>query len=88
MNAKNRIVVMLIDRAEFRAEHCCDIKRANWENDLDKFLADTELPVLSSTGPVSREEALDWAGTQRDCPPPRVVQRWADTADDTETGAM
>ncbi|HEX4420322.1 MAG TPA: virulence RhuM family protein [Kofleriaceae bacterium] len=62
----NRIVVMFLDRAEFRAQRRRDIKMADWEIDLDKFLADTELPVLSGAGAVSHEEALDWAGTQYD----------------------
>lgn len=62
----NRIVVMFLDRAEFRAERRRDIKMADWETDLDKFLADTELPVLSGAGAVSHEAALDWAGTQYD----------------------
>jgi hypothetical protein len=62
----NRIVVMFLDRAEFRAQRRRDIKMADWMADLDKFLADTELPVLMTAGAVSHEEALDWAGTQYD----------------------
>lgn len=62
----NRIVVMFLDRAEFRAQRRKDIKMADWETDLDKFLADTELPVLTSAGTVSHGEALDWATTQYD----------------------
>jgi hypothetical protein len=62
----NRIVVMFLDRAEFRAQRRRDIKMADWTADLDKFLADTELPVLMTAGVVSHEEALDWAGTQYD----------------------
>jgi len=60
----NRIVVMFLDRAEFRAQRRRDIRMADWETDLDKFLADTELPVLSGGGAVSREEALEWASAQ------------------------
>jgi hypothetical protein len=41
----NRIVVMFLDRAEFRAQRRKDVKMADWEVDLDKFLVDTELPV-------------------------------------------
>jgi len=62
----NRIVVMFLDRAEFRAQRRRDIKMADWEADLDKFLADTELPVLAGAGSVSHDEALEWAGTQYD----------------------
>ena len=51
----NRIVVMFLDRAEFRAQRRKDIKMADWELDLDKFLADTELPVLAGAGSVSHE---------------------------------
>lgn len=62
----NRIVVMFLDRAEFRAQRRKDIKMADWEQDLDKFLADTELPVLSSAGSVSHELATTWATEQYD----------------------
>ena len=57
----NRIVVMFLDRAEFRAQRRRDLKMADWEADLDKFLADTELPVLSGTGRVAHKDAQDWA---------------------------
>jgi len=62
----NRIVVMFLDRAEFRAQRRRDIKMADWETDLDKFLVDTELPTLSGAGTVSHDDALDWAGAQYD----------------------
>jgi len=62
----NRIVVMFLDRAEFRAQRRRDIKMADWETDLDKFLVDTELPTLSGAGTISHDEALDWAGAQYD----------------------
>lgn len=60
----NRIVVMFLDRAEFRAQRRKDIRMADWEADLDKFLADTELPVLATGGSVSRELASSWANEQ------------------------
>lgn len=62
----NRIVVMFLDRAEFRAQRRRDIKIADWEADLDRFLTDTELPVLSGTGSVAHKEAHDWAEAQYD----------------------
>jgi hypothetical protein len=62
----NRIVVMFLDQAEFRAQRRKDIKMADWEAALDKFLHDTELPVLASAGTVSHEQALDWANAQYD----------------------
>ncbi len=62
----NRIVVMFLDRAEFRAQRRRDIKTADWETDLDKFLADTELPVLKDAGHISHGSAIDWAGAQYD----------------------
>lgn len=62
----NRIVVMFLDRAEFRAKRRKDIRMADWEADLDKFLVDTELPVLESAGGVSHERASAWAGEQYD----------------------
>ena len=42
MDTLNRIVVLVfLDRAEFRAQRRKDIRMADWETDLDKFLADT-----------------------------------------------
>jgi hypothetical protein len=60
----NRITVMFLDQAEFRAQRRKDIKMADWATALDRFLRDTELPVLAGPGAVSHEEALDWADTQ------------------------
>ena len=62
----NRIVVMFLDQAEFRAQRRQDIKMRDWELFLDKFLQDTELPVLPDSGSVSREDALAWANEQYD----------------------
>lgn len=60
----NRITVMFLDQAEFRAQRRKDIKMADWTTVLDKFLHDTELPVLAGPGGVSHDEALDWADAQ------------------------
>jgi hypothetical protein len=38
----------------------------DWETFLDKFLADTELPVLKGAGSVKHQEAVEWAATQYD----------------------
>ena len=38
----------------------------DWEAFLDKFLRDTELPVLIGPGTVSHDDALDWAQGQYD----------------------
>ena len=62
----NRIVVMFLDQAEFRAQRRQDIKMRDWEMSLDKFLRDTELPVLPDAGSVGREDALAWANGQYD----------------------
>ena len=62
----NRITVMFLDQAEFRAQRRQDISMSDWETFLDKFLRDTELPVLSGPGIVSRDEALEWADGQYD----------------------
>jgi len=62
----NRIVVMFLDQAEFRAQRRQDVRMRDWEGFLDKFLRDTELPVLADAGSVSREEALEWAHGQYD----------------------
>lgn len=55
---------MFLDQAEFRAERRQDIKMRDWDAFLDKFLRDTELPVLPGAGSVSREEANAWAEQQ------------------------
>ncbi len=60
----NRITVMFLDQAEFRALRRQNIHMADWEAFLDKFLSDTELPVLTSAGSISHDEAIEWAGAQ------------------------
>jgi hypothetical protein len=62
----NRVVVMFLDQAEFRAQRRQDIKMQDWTVFLDKFLRDTELPVLEGPGAVSHEDAISWAETQYD----------------------
>jgi len=62
----NRIVVMFLDQAEFRAQRRQDIKMRDWDMSLDKFLRDMELPVLPGAGSVSREDALARANEQYD----------------------
>lgn len=62
----NRITVMFLDQAEFRAQRRQNIRMRDWEAFLDEFLRDTELPVLSGPGTVSRDEALEWAQGQYD----------------------
>lgn len=62
----NRITVMFLDQAEFRAQRRQDIHMLDWQAFLDKFLRDTELPVLADAGSISHEEALDWAHAQYD----------------------
>ena len=60
----NRITVMFLDQAEFRAQRRQDIRMRDWEFFLDKFLRDTELPVLTHAGSISREDALSWSEEQ------------------------
>lgn len=60
----NRITVMFLDQAEFRAQRRQDIRMRDWEQLLDKFLRDTELAVLPDAGSVGHEEAINWAETQ------------------------
>lgn len=62
----NRITVMFLDQAEFRAQRRQTIQMADWEVYLDKFLNDVELPVLENAGKVSRDDALDFANQQYD----------------------
>ena len=60
----NRITVMFLDQAEFRAQRRQTIRMRDWEVFLDKFLADVELPVLDSSGSISSKEALEFADKQ------------------------
>lgn len=60
----NRITVMFLDQAEFRAQRRQDIKMRDWESFLDKFLDDTDLPVLDNLGSVGHDHAQDWANEQ------------------------
>ena len=62
----NRITVMFLDQAQFRAERRRTIRMEDWETFLGKFLEDVELPVLANAGGVSRQQALDYAGEQYD----------------------
>jgi hypothetical protein len=62
----NRIVVMFLDQAEFRAQRRQDINMLDWTAFLDQFLRQTELPVLGDAGQATHEEALAWANEQYD----------------------
>jgi hypothetical protein len=62
----NRITVMFLDQAEFRAMRRQDIRLSDWDGFLDKFLRDTELPVLDHAGKVGHQHAQDWAARQYD----------------------
>jgi hypothetical protein len=57
---------MFLDQAEFRAQRRQDIRMRDWANALDKFLRDTELPVLAGAGSMSHGAALSWAESQYD----------------------
>jgi hypothetical protein len=62
----NRITVMFLDQAEFRAQRRQTIQMADWEVFLDKFLNDVELPVLENAGSIKHHQALDFANEQYD----------------------
>lgn len=60
----NRIVVMFLDQAEFRVLRRQEINMGDWKMYLDKFLQDNELPVLTTSGSVSHEQAQQIAKTR------------------------
>jgi len=60
----NRITVMFLDQAEFRAKRKQGIRTTDWAAALDKFLADNEVPVLGGPGKVSHEDTTNWANAQ------------------------
>jgi len=66
INTLSRTVVMFLDQAEFRAMRRQDILMRDWAVFLDKFLRDTEWPVLIGPGTISHDVALDWAQEQYD----------------------
>jgi hypothetical protein len=68
---------MFLDQADFRARRRQDIKMHDWTAFLDKFLRDTELPVLAGSGSVSQDDARVWAETQYD----RFVERRQEEAE-------
>ena len=62
----NRVTVMFLDQAEFRAQRRQDIRMHDWTAFLDKFLRDTELPVLADAGSISHDDAQAWTHEQYD----------------------
>lgn len=78
----NRITVMFLDQAEFRAQRRQDIHTRDWEAFLDKFLRDTELPVLIGPGAVSHDDAFIWAHEQYDA---FAERRRLEAEDEAET---
>ena len=60
----NRITVMFLDQAEFRAQRRRSINMGDWGRVLDTFLHQTELPVLDHAGSVSHESALEHANDE------------------------
>ncbi|MBK8131041.1 MAG: virulence RhuM family protein [bacterium] len=73
----NRITVMFLDQAEFRAQRRQSIRMSDWEPALMDFLRQNELPVLDSPGSVSHDAAEDWSRIQYD----QFEQRRRDEAD-------
>lgn len=62
----NRITVMFLDQAEFRAQRRQNIQMQDWETYLDNFLHDVELPVLEGAGRQSHTSAVEYASQQYD----------------------
>ncbi|MBW6514477.1 MAG: virulence RhuM family protein [Candidatus Syntrophosphaera sp.] len=60
----NLIVNMWLDRAEFKLRRRQKILTKSWETNLDKFLLDNELPILSSPGRTSHDKARAHAEKQ------------------------
>ena len=52
----NRLVVMFLDQAEFRAKGRQDLTLAFWQSNVDRLLEFNERPVLTHAGKVSAEE--------------------------------
>jgi len=61
INILNRIVVMWLDSAELRLLRGQQIYTQYWQEYLDKFLIDNDLPVLEGAGTISHEKAKELA---------------------------
>jgi hypothetical protein len=77
----NRITVMFLDQAEFRALRRQDIRTSDWNEFLDRFLEQNELPLLDSAGSVSHEKAQLWSQEQYDQFDARRQKEREETAD-------
>ena len=62
----NRITVMFLDQAEFRAQRRQTIRLGDWTSFLDKFLTDVELPLLTDAGQIGHADAVEYANEQYD----------------------
>nr|WP_321513351.1 virulence RhuM family protein [uncultured Pseudodesulfovibrio sp.] len=62
----NRITVMFLDQAEFRAQRRQNIFMEDWQGFLDKFLGDVDLPVLEGAGSVRHKDAVAHAKAEYD----------------------
>ena len=62
----NRITVMFLDQAEFRAQRRQNILMEDWQGFLDKFLGDVDLPVLEGAGSVRHQDAVAHAKAEYD----------------------
>jgi hypothetical protein len=62
----NRITVMFLDQAEFRAQRRQNIHMEDWQGFLDKFLGDVDLPVLEGAGSVRHKDAVAHAKAEYD----------------------
>lgn len=59
----NRIVSLFLELAEFRLIRHQQVHCKEWEVHLDKFLMNSELPVLAGAGSISHEKAKELAET-------------------------
>ncbi len=60
----NRITVMFLDQAEFRAQRRKVLHMRDWGDFLDHFIQELELPVLTRTPAIRHQDAIDFSDAQ------------------------
>jgi hypothetical protein len=61
LDSLNRLVVIFLEMAEFRAKNRQNLTMAYWKDNVDKILIANEQPLLLSKGNVSKEQMETFA---------------------------
>ena len=61
LDSLNRLVVIFLEMAEFRAKNRKDLTMSNWRENVDKILLANEQPILLGAGSVSTAQMENFA---------------------------